>query len=1123
MTLTSQQGVSVITVEKPQRMVPPDGRCSLQPTEFNLGENRVFDFWIRVKGTHSMAFDVAFGGSGIGYPGYQDYEHHVINILGNQVGMTSLGDLGLSNDGSWRHVVFDLGFAAEAQLKISPEKIEKAFLSILDRQGSLDLFAGAPAQPMPTTVELRDLVVRPRLPDERCDNDFSFSLAAAPIGTAADGRRRYLVGGSVVTRQALNGLRVLVTGSKGSIASQELEAVQGRKDFALVLAALPDESEGRAKLAGDDGKVLAEKTLQLPPELTYLSSATVNIIPNSHNDIAWLDTPEATADWRRDKVIGPAIPLLQKHPDYRYGMETNLFLMEYLNRVPTQADVVHGLIREGRLTFGATYNQPYESLWRDESLVREVYYGRKWLREHLGSDVDCVTAWGTDVPSVALQMPQILAKSGVKYLMLGRFRPGFFDWYSPDGSKITVGSLGIYGRLSAYLTPYNPVDVALQLPGLLRNWDDFYKRNAIPPEFPITDMTDYLPPTQELIPLVEGWKSEVQQKYGVSLNLKFATGEELMKAVTRDPGTRFPELHGEWPNNWAYIHGPTHHDVVSAGREAVWDLTAAEKFWSLRSLASGGKERYPTETFDQAWMAQIYPDHGFGGLNGDITDAVFLAKEKEAQLLGRTLLNSAVEWTANHAAPVDSRLPKLVILNPLSWERSGPVWTEIPTPHDQEAVVVNARGEEVTSQRVPQAQGGTTRYILEAANIPAIGYSAFAVRFKPRASETLSQEEFKKKVYENPFYRLEFASGGLRSIFDKQLNQELLNPEKFLGGEVFMLDSVGWDAHEEGDFQHPSWKAIEKTSQYEPSWRLIESGPVRTGWRLEQPFKEATVRLEVYAYQKTKRLDFDVQILHWSGEKNKEFRMAFPANIPDGQVAYEVPYGALEVDKDEIEGIPFQGWFSRPARQIHPREVQDWISASNGRWGVILSSSVSVWDYLDSDERKERLTLLQPILLASRRSVHGLGNWYLQKGDHAYHFSLTSVAGDWRNGFRFGNEANSPFPSAVVSPEAISPILPSSLSLCQVAQPTYIVSDIKLADDRNGIIVRGYEIAGRDTDVVLKFPLEISRANATSLIEENLPEPVAVSGDQVQFKLGHRSINALRIVGQWRASGPSAR
>jgi alpha-mannosidase len=388
------------------------------------------------------------------------------------------------------------------------------------------------------------------------------------------------------------------------------------------------------------------------------------------------------------------------------------------------------------------------------------------------------------------------------------------------------------------------------------------------------------------------------------------------------------------------------------------------------------------------------------------------------------------------------------------------------------------------------------------------------VQFKPRAPDTVNSAEFKSASFENAYYRLEFEPGGLKSIFDKQLGREMLNPEKFLAGEVYMLDSVGNGAHEQGDIQHASWAKVEKASQYSPVWREIESGPVRIGWRLETPFHQATVRLELYAYRESKRLDFDIQILHWSGEKYKEFRMALPANIPNAQVAYEVPFGALEVGKDEIEGKPFQGWYSRPAREIHPREVQDWISASDGKLGVMLASSVAVVDYLDADEKQERATLLQPILLAARKSCHSLGNWYLQKGDHSFHFAFTSFAGDWRSHYRFGNEVNSPFPSAVVPPEAIAPPIPSFFSLCRVSEPNYVVSDIKISDDQRGIIVRGYEMAGRDSQVALRLPLQVERANRTNLIEEDNLESIDMSDGQLHFKARARAIDAFRIIGK---------
>jgi alpha-mannosidase len=77
-----------------------------------------------------------------------------------------------------------------------------------------------------------------------------------------------------------------------------------------------------------------------------------------------------------------------------------------------------------------------------------------------------------------------------------------------------------------------------------------------------------------------------------------------------------------------------------------------------------------------------------------------------------------------------------------------------------------------------------------------------------------------------------------------------------------------------------------------------------------------------------------------------------------------------------------------------------------------------------------------------------------------------------------------------------------------------VVSAIKLADDKRGIIVRGYEIADQNASVNLKFPLKIEKANATNLIEDDLPEPLSASGGSVQFNAGQRSINAIRISGE---------
>jgi alpha-mannosidase len=167
-----------------------------------------------------------------------------------------------------------------------------------------------------------------------------------------------------------------------------------------------------------------------------------------------------------------------------------------------------------------------------------------------------------------------------------------------------------------------------------------------------------------------------------------------------------------------------------------------------------------------------------------------------------------------------------------------------------------------------------------------------------------------------------------------------------------------------------------------------------------------------------------------------------------------------------------------------------------------------------ADEKQDRATLLQPILLAARKSCHGLGNGYLQKGDHTFQFAFTSFDGDWKSHYRFGNEVNSPFPSAAVPPAVAGPALPPFFSLCRASEPNYVVSDIKIADDHRGIIVRGYEMTGLNSQVTLKFPLQVERANATDLIEEDDSEAVDMHGGQLQFRAKHFAIDTFRIIGK---------
>jgi hypothetical protein len=50
----------------------------------------------------------------------------------------------------------------------------------------------------------------------------------------------------------------------------------------------------------------------------------------------------------------------------------------------------------------------------------------------------------------------------------------------------------MYDQLMPYLQPMDPLHAALQIPELLSYWDKFYQEHRVPPEFPISNMADYV-------------------------------------------------------------------------------------------------------------------------------------------------------------------------------------------------------------------------------------------------------------------------------------------------------------------------------------------------------------------------------------------------------------------------------------------------------------------------------------------------------------------------------------------------------------------------------------------------------------------------------------------------------
>ena len=820
----------------------------------------------------------------------------------------------------------------------------------------------------------------------------------------------------------------------------------------------------------------------------------ISILNSSHQDIAWMDRPEVCIILRDTLLLTPVINDAFIREDYGFDIEDGLMLREYIKRHPESVKKITTLLNKKLISVGASYNCPYEDMYDAEDLVRQFYLGKKWVKKTFGG-YDSKVYWNVDVPGKTLQFPQILKKSGVDYMIISRHAKGMFNWESPDGSSVFTYSPGHYGddfsQLSKNLT--NKIKYGAEQ---VTYWSQYYQNSkTITPLLSSQDMI----PAIDYTDFIEAWngfkkvKDEENKEIPVYLpNMELMTSDDFMPLAEKNT-TSINTIKGERPNVWVYIHGPAHHEAITASREASKILPAAEKFLSVANTIDPVRAPYPFEDLDKAWQAKIYPDHGWGGHDGDITDNLFKAQLVKSRALGTELLNKSTNFIASRIKTKENIGIPVVLFNSLSWERTDPVTISVNLQKGKAKSlhIVTSKKKRIVSQieKAEYYNDGSIKsadIVFIAKNIPSIGYKTYYVEQSLKAPKKTNKVASISN-YENDAYKITFAKGGISQIYDKELKRNLFKTDKFKGAEVFTLYSNGNGAGEFGDIQQPFMQDFDKVSIHNPEWKIIENGNVYTTYRIKQPILHAIVQQDVTIYHELKRVLFETKLLNWNGVLYREFRTAFPIAIDNALVTHEVPFGSVKVGQDEIHTAGDR--YTALCKDVHPRAIMDWISASDDDMTVTLSSSVAAADWIDPTSDNTD-TVLQHVLLASRTSCHWEGNEYSQEGSHSYHNILTSNKTGDLTGKRMAKQHNDPIHVTVYPDKSTNASLPETASFFNIDKENIIVTTIKKAEDTDDLIIRMFDDEGKNSIVKVGSFFDITNFQQTNIIEEN-PVPVS--------------------------------
>ena len=88
--------------------------------------------------------------------------------------------------------------------------------------------------------------------------------------------------------------------------------------------------------------------------------------------------------------------------------------------------------------------------------------------------------------------------------------------------------------------------------------------------------------------------------------------------------------------------------------------------------------------------------------------------------------------------------------------------------------------------------------------------------------------------------------------------------------------------------------------------------------------------------------------------------------------------------------------------------------------------------------------------------------------------------------------------------------MPEQYSFGTVEGNGIIVSTIKKCDDDDAIVLRCYDIEGKDTNFKFSFFEKFRTIEHTNIIEEE-PDVIKTSGHDFTYKIGHHAIETFKI------------
>ena len=793
------------------------------------------------------------------------------------------------------------------------------------------------------------------------------------------------------------------------------------------------------------------------------SAHQVSAIGHAHIDTAWL-WPLRETIRKCARTFSTALAYMEEYPEYVFGCsqpQQYLWMKEYY---PTIYEGIRAAIKRGQWEpIGSMWIEPDCNIPSGESLIRQVIHGKNFFLEEFGYET--TDLWIPDVFGYSAALPQIMAKSGIRYFVtqkiswnkFNKFPHHTFLWEGLDGTQIfshfppadtynaELGPKIIargderfrdHDRASRSLMVYGfgdggggPTKTMLEAAARLRDFEGVSKVT-------LEKVSAFLPKAEADACDLPVWVGE--------LYLELHRGTYTTQARNKRANRRCERL----------LHDAEFYTSLAPGA-GVAEVHAARAVYDVARRDEHTVAAY----LDRAWKLLLLNQFH------DIIPGSSIGWVYEDSLRDHDVVEALCEAVATPArqalvAGVDTGAAQkpVVVFNPTGFARREVVASPDGTP-----VLVEA---------------------------PACGYAVndlSAVAPEDRGTVTASTADGGGVTLDNGLVRVTVdAQGRLTEMYDYRAERQVLAPGET--GNVFQLHRDypnSWDAW---DVDISALEAYELVGGVE-SMEVREQHLLRAAVRTVRRFGRSTLTQDICLRAGSARLDFVTEV-DWH-EDHRLLKVAFPVNVRTLRATYETQFGHVE----------------RPTHRNTSWDVarfevcaHRWVDLSESRFGVAMLNDCKYGH--ETVGHTMRLSLLRAPTAPDPDA---------DRGHHRFTYALFPHTGDFRAGgvVAEAGALNCPLDLVAVQ-KASGGVRPASQSFFSVDQPNLIIDTVKKAEKEDALIVRLYEAHGDRGRVTFRTALPVRSVAAADLLERTLHE-LPVQDGAVTLEVAPFEIVTLKL------------